>query len=475
MTAARGSHLRLQTTWIALIDVFCLLVGIAAAVAVRIGSEEFNRYLLDFFDGWVAFCGSVLLSNYFAGNYGVQNTYSRFNLVVSWLFSMLVSLLVLSLMSYTGLRIPLGRGVLLLAMGFYSVASLFFKLTVYRHLFRIDMFLCRTLIIGDGQRARSMRGVLEGEWILPAHKVVAYVHVPGRHVNLASGGSQLQDGVVILPLGERSLDEIVRPLGVALIVVALEDSQDPAEFYAQLRRIRFNGIEVLDARHALEMYSARMALEYIDERSMMEIGMESALPIMRRVKRMMDVMVAIAGCIISLPIALLIALAIKLSAPFSPVIYTQDRVGQFGRVFRMYKFRTMRPEAESATGAVWASESDARITGVGRILRRTRMDELPQLLNILRGEMSIVGPRPERPEFVTMLERQIPYYSERANVMPGLTGWAQIRYPYGSSIEDAARKLEYDLFYIRHLSIALDVQIILSTIRIVFFGKERSM
>lgn len=475
MTTNRGSHLRLQTTWGMAIDVLCLVVGMLTAIMVRIGTGEFDHYVLDFVDGWVALFGSILLSNYFAGSYGVQNSYSRFNLVVTWCFSVTASILVLSLMSYTGLRIPLGRGVMVLAIAFYSGLALSFKLVLYRRLFRSDMFLCRTLIVGTGPRARSLRVVLEGEWILPVHKVVAYLQVPGRHVQLAEDGARLQDGVVILPLGDATLEGVVQPLGVSLVVLALEDSQDTSEYYSQLRRLRFGGIEVLDARHAIEIYSSRMALEYVDEASMMEIGMASALPTVRRVKRMTDVIVGLLGCVVSLPLAIVIALAIKLSDRRSPVIYTQRRVGQFGRVFRMHKFRSMRPDAEEGAGAVWASENDPRITGIGRFLRRTRLDELPQLVNILRGEMSIVGPRPERPEFVSELERQIPFFSERANVMPGLTGWAQIRYPYGSSAEDAARKLEYDLFYIRHLSFSLDLQIILSTIRIVLFGKERSM
>jgi len=159
----------------------------------------------------------------------------------------------------------------------------------------------------------------------------------------------------------------------------------------------------------------------------------------------------------------------------SPVFYSQERVGRFGRIFRIYKFRTMVPLAEGERGAVWSPRGDPRVTLVGSFLRRYRLDELPQLFNVLKADMSLVGPRPERPELVEKLEKEIPYYRERENLLPGLTGWAQIRYPYGATVDDARAKLEYDLYYLQNLSVALDLRIILHTLRIVIFGMEREM
>jgi lipopolysaccharide/colanic/teichoic acid biosynthesis glycosyltransferase len=154
-----------------------------------------------------------------------------------------------------------------------------------------------------------------------------------------------------------------------------------------------------------------------------------------------------------------------------PVFFRQERVGQGGKTFRLLKFRTMVDGAEEETGPVWAAADDPRITKVGRFLRRSRLDEFPQIVNVLRGEVSFVGPRPERPHFVAMLQRRIPYYGQRLSVRPGITGWAQIRYPYGSTVEDAARKLEYDLYYVKNMSIFLDVLILLSTVQVVLFGR----
>jgi exopolysaccharide biosynthesis polyprenyl glycosylphosphotransferase len=180
------------------------------------------------------------------------------------------------------------------------------------------------------------------------------------------------------------------------------------------------------------------------------------------VKRLSDAVLAFSLLVVSLPVALLIALAIRLRGD-GPVFYAQTRVGRYGRPFRMLKFRTMRVDAEQGA-ARWAQDADPRATTIGRFLRRTRLDELPQLVNVLVGEMSFVGPRPERPEFVSELERAIPYYAWRHVVRPGLTGWAQITYGYGASIEDARRKLEYDLYYIRHYSVGTDLFIVLRTV-----------
>ena len=166
---------------------------------------------------------------------------------------------------------------------------------------------------------------------------------------------------------------------------------------------------------------------------------------------------------------LVTAIVIKLDSP-GPIFYLQERVGKGGEGFKILKFRSMRTDAEK-DGPVWAKESDHRVTRIGRIIRKLRIDELPQFINVLQGEMSFIGPRPERPEFVRLLEREIPYYSQRHLIKPGLTGWAQIRYPYGASIEDAKEKLQYDLYYIKNLSPLLDLIILFETIRIVIFGR----
>ncbi|MFQ5590342.1 MAG: sugar transferase, partial [Phycisphaerae bacterium] len=179
-------------------------------------------------------------------------------------------------------------------------------------------------------------------------------------------------------------------------------------------------------------------------------------------KRLTDLVTSVAGLLITAPLWPLIALAIKL-CDGGPVFYSQSRVGQNGQLFKLHKFRTMRPDAETGK-SIWAYPDDPRVTRVGRLLRKLRLDELPQLYNVLMGRMSIIGPRPERPDIVDELCKELPYYAERHLVKPGITGWAQISFRYGSSIEDAKRKLQYDLYYLKHMSLELDVMILLRTI-----------
>jgi exopolysaccharide biosynthesis polyprenyl glycosylphosphotransferase len=181
----------------------------------------------------------------------------------------------------------------------------------------------------------------------------------------------------------------------------------------------------------------------------------------------MDLVLASVTFAVSLPLMILTALAVYLDSD-GPILYCQERVGENGRLFTVYKFRSMRTDAESGT-PVWASDDDERVTRVGRVIRKTRLDELPQLWNVIQGDMSFVGPRPERPYFVEQLAREIPFYQQRHSVKPGVTGWAQVKYRYGSSIEDAIEKLRYDLYYIKHVSIALDLSILFDTVKVILF------
>jgi exopolysaccharide biosynthesis polyprenyl glycosylphosphotransferase len=187
-------------------------------------------------------------------------------------------------------------------------------------------------------------------------------------------------------------------------------------------------------------------------------------------KRGFDLLLASVGFVLAAPLTVLTALAVYLDSD-GPVLYSQERVGERGRTFLVYKFRSMRADAEKSGTPVWATDGDERVTRIGRIIRMTRLDELPQLWNVLRGDMSFVGPRPERPFFVEQLAREIPFYQQRHAVKPGLTGWAQVKYQYGSTIEDAMEKLRYDLYYIKHVSIALDLSIVFDTVKVIVFGK----
>jgi len=469
------SHFHGFAFWIALIDLIALVTGSAVAVVMRIGHDELYEYIFGHLNAWTVYFGSIILANYLAGSYRLQHSFSRFNVVVTWLFSMLFSVLALSFFSYAWLfKVLLGRGILLLSMACYSVLSLALKMIAYRTLFTRDFFLCRTVIAGVGPRAVEMQHIIENKFVLPVHKVIAFVDVveEGEKADIAPGAPVI-NGVAVINSSVRTFEDIIRNMRANLVVTVFSDRKKEKGLYSHLRRLRFEGIEVFDTFGVVETYLGKTPIDLVDEDVMTRVAMESSLPMVKRAKRLVDIVTAFICLVLGLPLILIIAALVKVSEPRGRILYSQLRVGQFGKVFRMYKFRTMREGAEMETGPVWSSVEDTRITWLGRILRRFRLDEIPQLYNVLRGEMSIVGPRPERPELHAQLEKKIPFFAERLNVPPGLTGWAQVRYPYGNTFEDAARKLEYDFYYIKYLSFSLDLQIVLRTIRIITFGMER--
>ncbi len=269
--------------------------------------------------------------------------------------------------------------------------------------------------------------------------------------------------------GIEDIPSIVRARGVGRVVVSLGDARGklPME---KLLDMKLDGVTFDHLASVYEELTGKIAVENLRPSWLIFSSGFRKSRVTASAKRLVDVAAAILGLILALPIMLLVALAVKGTSQ-GPALYRQRRVGRHGRVFTVAKFRSMFDDAEAATGAVWARPGDARVTPVGRFLRRTRLDELPQLWNVLRGDMSLVGPRPERPEFVEQLRRQIPFYGQRHIVRPGLTGWAQVRYTYGSSVEDALEKLQYDLFYIKNLSLALDLFIIFSTVKTVLLRR----
>jgi sugar transferase (PEP-CTERM system associated) len=257
---------------------------------------------------------------------------------------------------------------------------------------------------------------------------------------------------------------IVRTERVDRVVVSLADARGrlPVD---QLLDMKLNdGVSFDHLASVYEEYTGKIAVENLRPSWFIFSDGFRKSAVLTTAKRVVDLTVGAIGLVLAVPLMAVIALLVKLASR-GPVLYHQTRVGQHGRYFTVHKFRSMVTDAEAGTGAVWAQRNDSRITPVGRVLRRTRLDELPQLWNVLRGDMSLVGPRPERPEFVQSLTDQIPFYGQRHVVRPGLTGWAQVRYTYGASVEDAMEKLQYDLYYIKNMSLALDLFILFSTVK----------
>ncbi|MFO7784415.1 MAG: TIGR03013 family XrtA/PEP-CTERM system glycosyltransferase [Thermodesulfobacteriota bacterium] len=253
------------------------------------------------------------------------------------------------------------------------------------------------------------------------------------------------------------------------IIVALDDKRGIMP-YQELLRCKIRGLTVVDGESFYEQVTGKLLVEKINP-SWLIFSEGFRKPLLSRLmKRAVGLCLSVLMLIVLLPLMAVVALAIKLDSR-GPVIFSQDRVGENEQEFMLHKFRSMREDAEKATGPVWAQEDDTRITRVGRVIRKLRIDELPQLWNVLKGDMSFVGPRPERLFFVEKLKKSVPYYSERHSVKPGITGWAQVKYPYGDSEEDALEKLKYDLYYIKNMSLILDLIIIFHTVKIVLLGR----
>jgi len=293
------------------------------------------------------------------------------------------------------------------------------------------------------------------------------LHVNGYVDDFHESGTHLPGGKVLGPVS--SLKDIVDATQPSRIVVGMSERRERLPV-ADLLELRFAGHIIEEASTAYETVCGRVCLNELRPSHLIysaELGPRRTLLVYQNLA---NLGVATIGLVLALPFMLITAALVRLSSP-GPILYRQVRVGLHGAPFTLYKFRSMRVDAEAATGAVWASKDDPRITWIGRILRRIRFDEMPQLFNVLRGEMAIVGPRPERLEFVKALSERIPYYQQRHAVLPGITGWAQINYKYGDTLEDTVTKLEFDLYYIKNLSPGLDLYIIFHTLKAMLLSR----
>jgi sugar transferase (PEP-CTERM system associated) len=312
----------------------------------------------------------------------------------------------------------------------------------------------RVYVLGTGERAeRLVKGLRE--------RSTMGIEVVGWTGDIE--GELTRDSVA------SHLSALTRGKGVHRVIVAMPDRRGtlPVE---ELLDLRLGGLKVEEATSWLEKMSGRIEVDQLYPSWLIFAEGFRFSNFFRLMRRLLNFSVALIALLFSLPLVPLIVLAVKLGSP-GPVFYRQQRVGRRGKIFYCYKFRTMRQDAEADTGATWATDDDPRITRVGRFLRSSRLDEIPQLWCVLKGDMHFVGPRPERPEFVEWLGREIPYYGVRHVVRPGITGWAQVQYKYGNTLEDAREKLQYDLFYIKNASIGLDVLIMFQTIKIVLLGR----
>lgn len=372
--------------------------------------------------------------------------------------SFLIASVAMSVVFYTFPDLVVGRGVMTYAMlftfaGVLGLRSLFFRLT------NSDLQATKVLVLGTGRQARMIADLEPRQ---PGFRVVGYVHVNASETSIARERWLAHD---------RSLMDMVLEYEVDEIVVAPDDRRLrlPVD---QILDCKMSGTMVLDLLSFFEKETSRIKLDVLHPSWIFFSDGFRLSGVAQYSKRALDLAAGGVIFLVAWPFMLLVAAAIMLeSGGKGPVLFHQVRVGINGRTFRVHKFRSMRTDAEADGVPRWATKNDSRITRVGAVIRKTRLDELPQVFNVLRGEMSLVGPRPERPEFVEQLEKEIPFYAERHRVKPGLTGWAQLSYPYGATISDARNKLEFDLYYVKNASAFLDLIILLETVEVVLWGK----
>jgi sugar transferase (PEP-CTERM system associated) len=457
---------KVPKTLVVLLAIDCVLIvlGLLVATGTRLGVNGL-AFVLTYLGTWQTFFRFVIailvceISLYFNDLYDFRLMTTRSEILVRLLQAFGVACLALAVFYFVDPDLGFGRGIAALAAPLIVALTLGWRLVMVQHPEALGTSE-RMLIMGTGPTGISLaRNILaRPEMQL---KVVGFLDEKGEDI----GKSLVNPGIIG---GVADVESIAQQEKIGHVVISLLErrGQMPVR---QLLHLKFAGVKVEDAHSFFERMTGRIILERLSPSWLILSEGFSKSPMLVWVKRMIDVVVSLITLVVCVPLFALAALAIYIESG-SPILFRQERTGLRGKTFRMLKFRSMRNNAE-ADGPQWASDGDRRITRVGKWLRKSRIDELPQAINVLRGEMSIVGPRPERPEFVSMLEEQIPYYGLRHSVRPGITGWAQVKYQYGASVEETKTKLEYDLFYIKHLSIMLDLAVLFETAKVMLSGR----
>jgi sugar transferase (PEP-CTERM system associated) len=433
-----------------------LLVGgsFLLATAWLMGPDGY--IVLIYEDGLLKIAGITaltLLLTYYFDLYGPRRLSESWEISFRLLLVLSVLSFVLAGLVYLFPDFDMGPYVLLVGVSFLTFFLVIWR-WAYGWIIGLPMFRERVYVLGCGHRARTVVETLRVS------------QGAGMEVVAWKGESDAQGPRDSFAADLRAFRN--QKPGIDRVIVAMEDRRESMPV-RELLDLRLRGVVIENSSTLLERLSGKLLLDGLNPSTLIfteGFRMSSSQQLFHR---LLSLTVSFLALTICLPLLPLIALAVCLSSP-GPIFFSQTRVGQRGRPFKVYKFRTMRQDAE-AQGAVWATRDDPRVTPIGRFLRSTRLDEIPQLWNVLRGEMAFVGPRPERPEFVQWLSQEIPFYDLRHMIRPGITGWAQVRYRYGASLEETKRKLEYDLYYVKHLSLGLDLLIMFETVKTILLRR----
>ncbi len=438
-----------------------VLTAIIGAAAIRFNGLDVDDLIEDgLLRRAVVFAGITLICLYYWDLYDPYLALSTRELTTNVLQAVASAAFALAVVTYALPPLAIGRGILLIGVLLTVACLLAWRLALMAFK-QAGEFQEKILILGSGPIARRI-----------ATEVLARPQLGLKIHGFIDDNPALQGVSIVNPrvVGTTAeLPALARREAIRRVVVAQTERRGRLPIDSLLR-LKVSGTRVHDAASFYEAVTGKILVEHLRPSWLVFSEGFRPSPLARFVKRACDFAFAAVGFVLAGPLMLLVALLVRLDSP-GPALFRQERVGEGDRRFALYKFRSMRADAEAQTGPVWAEAKDPRITRVGRRLRKLRLDELPQLWNVLRGDMSFVGPRPERLHFVEQLKAQIPYYSQRHAVKPGLTGWAQVRYPYGNTVADAVEKLQYDLYYIKNLSLALDLTVVLQTIKVVLLGR----
>lgn len=435
------------STWL-LVDVTLLSVGVALGFALFPPPVMEDTPHVVLWQAVAVFAFAGIVSSLVFGLYERETVYSRSRILIRLLLTIATTSLIAYTVIYALMYCTVSRRIATLALLMFLICGAGIRWTAWWGIRRIQRGL---LIIGSRNLYESfLRAQSEG--FLNEYRIVGYVS--------AAQSDDVPDDPHYLGSIENRLDMLQERKVVELVVGASAAREVRAMGW--LAPSLHAGCRVTNEATFFEAATGQILVDEITPDWFLFADLKVHCDQRATLKRLVDLVTAFLGIVVTAPVWPLIALAIKL-CDGGPVFYSQERVGQGGTTFRLYKFRTMRMDAESGR-SVWACPNDPRVTAVGRLLRRSRLDELPQLVNVLKGDMSVVGPRPERPDIVRELEQSVPYYAQRHLVKPGITGWAQISFRYGASVEDARRKLQFDLYYLKHMSFELDTIILFRTL-----------
>jgi sugar transferase (PEP-CTERM system associated) len=456
-----GEHVHVAIAILVVVElaVFCLAFVLAARVRFGVDLTVFEASYGPLWPRALVFGVVMVVCLLAFGLYSARQRARAFGIVVRICAAILAGIVVTVVAWYVAPGMRIGRGVMLIA-SVTSLVAIALTRTTYSRMVPEDVFKRRVLVYGSGQGASAI-AELRRRSDRRGFTLVGYIKADGETRTLPI--TTLDASLGLYQLCERyDVDEVV---------VAMDDRRRSFPL-RDLLECRLAGVDVTELLTFLERETGRVRIDVLNPSWLIFGPGFRRDPLRLFSSRMLDVVASVVILTFSLPVMMLTAIAILIEDGWrSPVFYRQARVGRGGRTFELLKFRSMRPDAETGGQARWAQIDDPRVTRVGAIIRRLRIDELPQILNVLRGHMSLIGPRPERPHFVSELSQKIPYYVERHCVKPGITGWAQLCYPYGSSEQDAIEKLQYDLYYIKNNSLLFDLSILLQTVEVVFMGK----